>query len=683
MTNLIKIDCDYEKFNRFTCGLFKDNFKWDNCVVAGGSIYKIYSDCNEDTDLWKQSDIDLFIIAEDNNARQATLDYLLNYFKDSIFIFHNSVFHLYFKGINRVLQIICCNFENEQKMIENFDYSHLELLYNGVNFYCSETFKKYINKKQTKFNKKCKINDFRLYKTLLTNLEPVGDSIEIHSHKKNNWKMFEHTDFKKRLKDIYFPSSETPDEDIKLDLIKRFNYIYEIPKYFIFFVINNKNVQIKWCDFNKNYNLLYTKKLFHQTSIQNQVIKVMINYMIFNRLDLLKTFYMNIFKIKDTINTEILQVYLTIFVKFINSDAILKWIYTLDPSLETLYEKALKSRILKCVKIPDLESLKQNDTVKYEYYLKYEKPIIFISKIFIQLQNNEGYLENDYVFDNLDLLKEYINEYYLIIKKKYNQLFANNLRFTFHTFSIYKRIKTSIHTHIEKEIFKLLFKLNFEKFGNALLESGKIGGTRYTNYNICTLCYFMDIECIKSYITFLDIDLHKLKECFNYACYSGNLELVKYIRRTIQLQVTNCCIYDYDTSIYSIYDYRTALYYSCKSGNIKVLKYIIQNLDLDIYALYNQLKCKKIMENHSNICLIEYCNCLFCGIVYDQHYDMLNYILRIEPRFIKILKELFPFIHNELMAVNNISEWWLKILYNPHTSVGQKYALKKIKNCFA
>lgn len=677
MSKLIKIDCNYEKFTRFTYGLFNEDFKWDNCVVAGGSIYKIYSDCDEDSITWKQSDIDLFIISENDEKRQDKLNYLLDYFKPTVFMVHNSVYNLYFKGINRVLQIICSNYINTELLFKNFDYSHLQMLYNGNSFLVDKKALNHLKENETVYN--CNyFNPFRIKKTFLTKLNIVFD-IQDTNLKRGIESITDNFDENRFIQEelsnkIFYVPTDVDDHEYKESIIRFLEVKYDMPIFYILYIINNKTYKIKWTDFNDTrfYSDIQIKNNFvywlYNKNFINDIIKKICYYIVFNRLDLLKSFYINIFTYKNTLYTEIFGHYADTFKNYINNQEIIDWICDINPTLVNIYKNVIENKELKYTKFLTIN----------EYYTKYESVIIFLSKIFNNLKDNSKCpLINDYKFEELYLLNEFIDKHYDIIKKKYFSLFNNSLNYTIKGFANLYKYKTKVQHEIEKVVSILLLNINLEKFGGELFKTKNANGRFICNSgNVNKISEFMDIDFLKSIYSKIDLTkkrYYRFEDDLKFGCKSGNLKIVKYL---IDYSEKNKLLENNKIITNNKTVFQNNLFnYSCYSGNLKIVKFIIQKFNLDVYNLYLKIPCVQYFTNINTY--NEYnrhnsCMCVFCSTIYNKHYHILNYILKEFPELIDIFKDIYSFHYKEWDAYNKISLWWKNILYDPRTKIGKK-----------
>ena len=133
-----EVVCDTfrENFNKYTMNLFGD-FNWQNCVVAGGLVNKIVNKDFEQRLLsgrYDNSDIDLYIYGT-TPTKKRKLIYVLNFLKTKLgeyyLINKQNVITLIFPDYHCEIQIIIGNYKNPLQIINDFDLSHLQMLYNG------------------------------------------------------------------------------------------------------------------------------------------------------------------------------------------------------------------------------------------------------------------------------------------------------------------------------------------------------------------------------------------------------------------------------------------------------------------------------------------------------------------------------------------------------------------------
>jgi hypothetical protein len=187
---------DYEtatdRFDDFTYSLINkepgDDIKLpiDNCVFAGGSINKILSS-NYEAKNARQSDCDIFIIAETYKDRSDAYEKILAWFNSAgktYYAVRGSVTSIYIKNIPRKFQIITNDGTNPLDVIGRFDMTHIQwCMYKGK-FYGTPEACSSMRSKVSYIHNMKRLRPLRLIKTL-----HCGYSIH-----KNNTIIDEHID---------------------------------------------------------------------------------------------------------------------------------------------------------------------------------------------------------------------------------------------------------------------------------------------------------------------------------------------------------------------------------------------------------------------------------------------------------------------------------------------------------
>jgi hypothetical protein len=166
---LKEIKANSEEFHNFSCNIFDIKYNWDNCVVAGGSISKIITKMDKLEPLYISSDIDIYLYGS-IKEKQDKLGYILDYFNKKfinkvILINKWNVIDIYIVGINRKIQIICGDFSSKYEIINNFDMSNVQVLFDGKKYYGSYYFIDTQKTKEIKIFRK-NINEYRIFKAL-------------------------------------------------------------------------------------------------------------------------------------------------------------------------------------------------------------------------------------------------------------------------------------------------------------------------------------------------------------------------------------------------------------------------------------------------------------------------------------------------------------------------------------
>lgn len=141
---LTKFDFNIQKFNQVTYNLFELDFCWDNCIVSGGILSKIIFEMDVNDPLFISSDIDLYLYGSKDDKINK-LNYIIKYFSEKyqsrmILVNRYNIIELYFKGVNRKIQIICSNYYTPLEIISSFDFSHVGICFDGVNCWVTNDF---------------------------------------------------------------------------------------------------------------------------------------------------------------------------------------------------------------------------------------------------------------------------------------------------------------------------------------------------------------------------------------------------------------------------------------------------------------------------------------------------------------------------------------------------------------
>ena len=243
---LLNLDYDHTKFNKFTYNLFGDDFNWNNCIVSGGLLSKIVFEMNPNHFLFKSSDIDLYLYGEIKD-KKIKLNYIIQYFKtkfnsDIILVNRRNIIELYFRGIERKVQIICTNYFTPLEIIYNFDTSHVQIIYNGKQFLATKYFIQTFDTKIVKCFKDF-LKDERIYKILKLGLQldlsnsPICNTIKVNPEFID--KIINSDEIEFKLQNYYYPKSDDSLSKIKFELL-----IHNIIK--VKEQINNYNYIINW-----------------------------------------------------------------------------------------------------------------------------------------------------------------------------------------------------------------------------------------------------------------------------------------------------------------------------------------------------------------------------------------------------------------------------------------------------
>ena len=284
---LYEVDIDKSKLDKFNQNLL-DNFNYDNVVIAGGSISKMYLNVDENSDLYKNSDIDMYLYGTQEEKKKK-LQYILNFFKYTVVIPYNNVFTMYFRGKTRTIQIICGFFKNKYDILKGFDYAHVQILYDGDKFLATKLFLEHIKKNQTDYNFQRKISIFRIYKTLLLGLEIINYKQPYELNINGKLQTFEKEEFfklisenktyEKELKKTYYPGLYESLDEVKDKIQQIYKEKYNMSKFIFKEIVNNLDFidMVDWdCSFNNilehyfhnsNFNMIYIWALVNKLYI--------------------------------------------------------------------------------------------------------------------------------------------------------------------------------------------------------------------------------------------------------------------------------------------------------------------------------------------------------------------------------------------------------------------------------
>lgn len=123
----------------FSLGIL-DGIDWSNMILAGGAVNRIIDTRISEQELedCPESDLDLFILGNEDIQRQKVLD-LLEWFRskygNKLYIGTNrSVMTLWITDVPRIVQIICSNGSNISTILFRFDLTHIQVAYDGQKF---------------------------------------------------------------------------------------------------------------------------------------------------------------------------------------------------------------------------------------------------------------------------------------------------------------------------------------------------------------------------------------------------------------------------------------------------------------------------------------------------------------------------------------------------------------------
>jgi hypothetical protein len=184
----------YSRLSKELNNLFDSPFKWDNIFLAGGFISGLL-ETKYDPELYKESDIDMYVCGETLNQLANKMKYViahLSHYAEEIY-FISSGYHkvmiidCLIKGWKRRLQLIgihgSSNWPNfnpsvkkhtpsicptAKEVIAGFDLTHCQVAYNGEEVICTPDFIHSLTTRQTSINAGVRaINGYRLVKAYL------------------------------------------------------------------------------------------------------------------------------------------------------------------------------------------------------------------------------------------------------------------------------------------------------------------------------------------------------------------------------------------------------------------------------------------------------------------------------------------------------------------------------------
>ncbi|AYV79329.1 MAG: hypothetical protein Faunusvirus9_7 [Faunusvirus sp.] len=124
-----------QRLKEFSFGIIDETLKFENIVIAGGSVVKLLSN---KYDAAGDSDLDIFVYGTEK-ARRQTVEYLLDYFttkchgKQIYYASRGSVISVCIEDVNRNFQIIYTDHMTKFEIINGFDMCAVQMYYDGTN----------------------------------------------------------------------------------------------------------------------------------------------------------------------------------------------------------------------------------------------------------------------------------------------------------------------------------------------------------------------------------------------------------------------------------------------------------------------------------------------------------------------------------------------------------------------
>ena len=707
--NLFPVDIDASKWNKFSYNLF-DKLNWNNCIVAGGSISKIHMNISEDSLLYKAADIDIYLYGT-LEEKTEKLKYLLNYFKYTILIPYNNVYTLYFRGIDRYIQIVCGNFVNKYHIVKNFDYSHLEILYDGSSGWVTKNFLENMGKNKTTYNSQMKVSEYRLYKTLLlglsvdnyTLMDTKSNILKDTSHKVLDCEtegdyfksVMNNKDYETQLKDNYYPSNGENLFQIKEKIVAIYTQKYSTTRLLLEEIINNRDIfhTINWSyGFKKVLNGSYQtciykytlNKLFHKLHTIVDATDVyelrqykhicIATFKYYNECRLEENVFILFSKACKSGNVEIVftlyRMFKTILLKAVEYNSVLNIHYNAYESGNWDTIQLVKGIVqLKTKRSFKISIEKINDSVCLSGNLELFKRVC--DKPGFVLTSTQ--LLNSYSSGNINLIK-YVTEMPNSKKRFFNTLngfvktFKNIESLTFFAtrnldMQNFLGTKTNIISVIKtKNIDMVNYILQFKK--ESLSYSQILG----------FLCYLGNVDLIKFiFETEPSLTVSNISDyeegAFRYACKSGSLDLVKYLlelKPDINIEAINNC----------------AIKYACSEGHLNILKYILElNPAIDLFN--DTTQCEHTLATFSNLKTefvgINMCS-PFCFALKSKNMHLISYLITINPSKLPVFKNIM-YIENE--RIKKIQNWWKNLFYDPYSEYGKLQREKSIAKLYA
>lgn len=137
-STLAPLDTFKERFHKFTGGHVA-SLADGTCIYAGGAIMKMLG-VNYDPKHARQSDVDMFAGGYDYDTRKAYVKTILEHLQkiaadksaSIYFAYRGSVVSVYITNVNRKFQVITNDCSGKYGIIERFDTSHIQWMYDGT-----------------------------------------------------------------------------------------------------------------------------------------------------------------------------------------------------------------------------------------------------------------------------------------------------------------------------------------------------------------------------------------------------------------------------------------------------------------------------------------------------------------------------------------------------------------------
>jgi hypothetical protein len=168
-----------QRFSNLTSNLVK-TLNWKNTIVAGGMPLEAFSlkRLNVNTDL------DIFVYGDDHEEiSQRHLKYFndlaLKLGKTIYFAYYFKIIIIFIEDTNLIVQLIIHgDKQTKYDVIDNFDLSHTNILYDGENVYCTNAFLECLKTNKTKVNTDRVVKPSRIENAIKKGFEVIGLSKE-------------------------------------------------------------------------------------------------------------------------------------------------------------------------------------------------------------------------------------------------------------------------------------------------------------------------------------------------------------------------------------------------------------------------------------------------------------------------------------------------------------------------
>jgi BTB/POZ domain len=215
---------------------------WDNICISGGSIARLLNNSIRENPMPSNADVDIFIFGKTLEERQATCNYLVaevfekNFPGKCWYTIKRAVMTVTVQGIPRQFQIICTSAKTNYQIVDNFDLTHVQMLYQNGNVYATpDAILSHLY--MTSLIKKNSIFASRLHKALLDGFKLVFPKIyNVFIWNGEKSEKFKFSDLQrltmtylaecKNTKDenskFYHPTTDTPADIVTANLLTAF-----------------------------------------------------------------------------------------------------------------------------------------------------------------------------------------------------------------------------------------------------------------------------------------------------------------------------------------------------------------------------------------------------------------------------------------------------------------------------